>query len=255
MTIRLGHRRATRVAAAVLVGLLSVTGLASCTGGSDDSVTSNKELDDDDDGEVSPQEVMEGAKRHLDETSGITVELSTGDDPGVDFLSAATGTIVAEPPAFEGTVSGRVSGFEASSINVVSTGGTLYVEAPVVGWTDDYQPAELCAPDPALLLDPDTGVGNVLTSSEDLEEGDTERGGQDNKVVLTTFTGTAPGDAIRELLPCAEDDSYDVRYRVDSDGKLQSVDMTGAFFPDSEPVTYAIEVTGYDVTKDISAPQ
>jgi lipoprotein LprG len=255
MTIRLAHRRTTQVAAGLLTGLLSVTALASCSGDSDDSVSTNKELDADDDGEVSPEEVMEGAKLHLDETSGVSVELSTGDDPGVDYLSAASGTIVADPPAFEGTVSGRVSGFDASSINVISTDGTLYVEAPVIGWTDDYQPAELCAPDPALLLDPDTGVGNVLTSSEDLEEGDTERGGQDNKEVLTTFSGTAPGEAIRELLPCAEDDSYDVKYRVDGDGKLQSVDMTGTFFPDSEPVTYAIEVTGYDVTKDISAPQ
>lgn len=255
MTIRLAPRRTTRVAAGVLTGLLSVAGLAACSGGSNDSVTTNKTLDADDDGEVSPEEVMEGAKKHLDETSGVAVELSTGDDPGVDYLSAATGTIVAEPPAFEGTVSGRVSGFEASSINVISTDGTLYVEAPVVGWTDDYQPAELCAPDPALLLDPDTGVGNVLTSSEGLDEGDTERGGQDNKEVLTTYSGTAPGDAIRDILPCAEDDSYDVKYRVDSDGRLRSVDMTGTFFPDSESVTYAIEVTEYDVTKDISTPR
>jgi lipoprotein LprG len=255
MTIRLAHRRTTRVAAGVLTGLLAVTGLAACSGGSDESPSSNKELDADDDGEVTPEEVMEGAKKHLDETSGVTVELSTGDDPDVDYLSAATGTIVADAPAFEGTVSGRVSGFDASGINVISIDGTLYVEAPVIGWTDDYQPDELCAPDPALLLDPDTGVGNVLTSSEDLEQGDTERGGEDNKEVLTSYSGTAPGDAIREVLPCAEDDAYDVTYRVDGDGKVRSVDMTGTFFPDSEPVTYAIEVTEYDVTKDISAPQ
>ncbi|WP_435769461.1 LppX_LprAFG lipoprotein [Nocardioides sp. SYSU DS0651] len=254
-TTGLPRRRTARLAAGVLTGMLAVTGLAACSGGSDDTVTNNQELDADDDGEVTPAEVMAGAKEHLDETSGVEVELSTGDDPGVDYLSAASGTIVAEPPAFEGTVDGRVSGFDASSINVISVDGTLWVEAPVIGWTDQYQPAELCAPDPALLLDPETGVGNVLTSSEDLEEGDTERGGQDNKEVLTTFSGTAPGDAVREVLPCAEDDSYDVTYRVDGDGRLQSMDMTGTFFPDSEPVTYVIEVTAYDVDKDISAPR
>ncbi|HWI43486.1 MAG TPA: LppX_LprAFG lipoprotein [Nocardioides sp.] len=245
----------SRVAAGLLTGLLAVSGLSACSGGGDDTVSKNKGIDADGDGKITPEEVMAAAKAELDKTSGVTVELSTGDDPGVDYLSAASGTIVADPPSFQGTVSGRISGFTASDIDVISVDGTLWVKAPVLGWTDDYQPEKLCAPDPALLLDPETGVGNVLTSSEDLEEGDTERGGADNKQVLTTFSGTAPGDAVREVLPCAEDDSYAVTYRVDKDGKLDSLDMTGTFFPKSEAVTYAIKVTAYDVDKDISAPR
>ncbi|MFD0807681.1 LppX_LprAFG lipoprotein [Nocardioides caeni] len=247
-------RRARRLAAGVLTGFLALSALSACSG-DDESPTKNDKIDADDDGDITPAEVMTAAKAILDETSGVAVTLETGDDPGVDYLSAASGTIVADPSAFEGSVSGRVSGFEASGISVVSVDGTLWVDVPIVGWTDEYQPEDLCAPDPALLIDPETGVGNVLTSSEDLEEGDGERGGTDNKLVLTPFTGTAPGDAIREILPCAEDDSYDVTYRVDGDGRLFSVQMTGSFFPDADEVTYNIEVTDYDVTKDISAPR
>ena len=250
---RPAHR--TRIAAGVLTGLVAVTGLAACSGGSEDSVSKNDKLDTDDDGSVTPEEVLAAARTQLEATSGVTVTLATDEDPGVDFLSEATGTIIADPPAFEGTVSGRVSGFDAASVDVVSVDGKLWVKVPLIGWTDQYQPAELCAPDPALLLDPETGVGNVLTSTTDLEEGDTERGGTDNKDILTTFSGTAPGDAIREILPCAEADSFPVNYKVDKDGKLVSVDMTGAFFPDSEEVTYTIGISAYDVTRDISAPQ
>lgn len=245
---------AKALATGVLTGFLALSGLTACSGG-DESPTQNKEIDADDDGTTSPAEVMAAAKAILDETSGVTVTLETADDPGTDYLSAASGTIVAEPPAFEGSVSGRVSGFEASGIAVISVDGTLWVDVPIAGWTDQYQPEDLCAPDPALLIDPDTGVGNVLTASEDLEEGESERGGADNKLVLTPFTGTAPGDAIRAILPCAEDDSYDVTYRVDPDGRVYSVEMTGRFFPGAEPMTYQIEVTDYDVTKDITAPR
>lgn len=228
--------------AAALTALIAGFGLAGCSGSDSPDASAWAEAGAE-------------AKRLLDETSGVTARLSTTDDPGSDYLSSASGTIIAEPPAFEGTVSGRVSGFEASAINVISVDGTLWVEAPVIGWTDDFKPAQLCAPDPALLLDPETGVGNVLTSSTDMSGGESERGGKDNEEIFHTYSGTASGEAIRELLPCAEGESFDATYRVDDEGYLRSAELTGVFFPDAEPVTYTIEVTDYDVEKVITAPE
>ncbi|WP_408895797.1 LppX_LprAFG lipoprotein [Nocardioides sp. R1-1] len=234
----------TRVAAGLLTALVTSVGLTACSG------------DDGGSSQATPwSEAGAKAKELLDGTSGIEVSLSTDDDPGTDYLSAATGTIIADPPAFEGTVNGRVSGFEASSIDVVSVDGTLWIEAPVLGWTDEYQPEELCAPDPARLLDPASGVSSVLTGSTDVEAGESERGGTDNKEIFHTYAGTATGDSIRAILPCAEGDAFEATYRLDDDGYLRTARLTGTFFPDSEPVTYTIDVSEYDVEKDISAPR
>ncbi|GAA4101332.1 LppX_LprAFG lipoprotein [Nocardioides kongjuensis] len=233
----------TRVAAGLLSAIVAVGGLTACSG------------DDGGSKAASWSEAGAKAKELLDDTSGIEVSLSTGDDPGTDYLSAASGTIVADPPAFEGTVAGRVSGFEASSIDVVSVDGTLWIDAPVIGWTDEYQPAKLCAPDPAKLLDPSTGVSTVLTSSTGVKAGKSERGGKDNKEIFHTYAGTATGDAIRKILPCAEGDDFEATYRLDDKGYLRTARLTGVFFKDSEPLTYTIDVTRYGVTKDISAPR
>ncbi|MCR1783302.1 LppX_LprAFG lipoprotein [Nocardioides carbamazepini] len=236
----------TRVAAGLLSALVAVGGLTACSGGGDGGGSKKAE---------SWSDTGANAKELLDGTSGIEVSLSTGDDPGTDYLSSASGTIVADPPAFEGTVAGRVSGFEASSIDVVSVDGTLWIKAPILGWTDQYQPADLCAPDPATLLDPTTGVSTVLTSSTDVKAGESERGGTDNKEVFHTYTGTATGDSIRAILPCAEGDDFEATYRLDDEGYLRTARLTGVFFKDSEPLTYTIDVTKYDVTKDVSAPK
>ncbi|MBM7519919.1 LppX_LprAFG lipoprotein [Nocardioides nitrophenolicus] len=236
----------TRVAAGLLTSVLAVAGLSACSG--DDGGGGSTKAD-------SWSDAGAKAKQLLDDTSGIEVSLSTGDDPGTDYLSSASGTIVADPPAFEGTVAGRVSGFEASSIDVISVDGTLWINAPILGWTDQYQPADLCAPDPAKLLDPATGVATVLTSSTGVKAGKSERGGTDNKEIFHTYAGTATGDSIRAILPCAEGDEFEATYRLDDDGYLRTARLTGVFFKDSEPLTYTIDVTKYDVTKDISAPK
>lgn len=236
----------SRAAAGLLSGLFAVSALTACSG------------DDGGGGGDAPSwgDASADAKKALDETSGIEVGITTGDDPGVDYLSAASGTIVADPPAFEGEVSGSVQGFAVTGVPVISVDGKLWINYALLGgWSDRFKAADLCAPDPATLLDPDTGVSTVLTSSEDVKAGESERGGEDNKEVFHTYSGTATGDAIRGILPCAEGDAFDATYRVDDDGRLRSARLTGVFFPDAEEMTYTIDVTEYDVTKDITAPE
>ena len=243
-----------RLLAAAMIGGLAATTVAACSGG-DDPVTKNKELDTDGDGTVSPEEVLAGAKQKLDDTSGVQVSLSTDDEPDDgDYLASADGVIVADPPAFEGKVAGRVMGVKASDISVVSADGTLYVQVPVLGW-QDVDPSDFCAPDPAQLLDPDKGVSPILTATEDLKEGDSELGGADNKETLTPYTGTVPGDTVRNILPCADGDSFDATYRINGDGELTEAEITGEFFPGNDSITYTIDVDEYGVEKDISAPE
>ena len=217
--------------------------LAGC--GSDNSATSGK----------SPDDVMAAAKKKLDDTSGVEVSLKASADPGSDYLKAADGTIVADPPGFDGTVAGRVSGLSDSGIHVISAGGTLWIDVPILGWTDQYQAKDLCAPDPATLLDPDSGVSDLLTSATGLKAGKSERDTSDASVVVTPYSGKESVDAIKKVLPCANGDSFDVTFDIQDDGSLRSADLTGAFFPGADPITYTIAITKYDVTKDIKAPK
>lgn len=235
-----------RVAAGLLSTLVAAGGLTACSG------------DDGGGGGDTPSwsEAGKKAKELLDGTSGVEVSISTSDDPGVDYLKSASGTIVADPPAFEGTVDGKVSGFAVSEVPVISVDGTLWINHIALGgWSDRFQPKELCAPDPALLLDATSGVSSVLTSSTDVKAGKSERGGTDNKEIFTTYEGTATGDSIRKILPCAEGDDFDATYRVDDSGHLRTARLSGTFFPDADPMTYTIDVTKYDVDKDITAPK
>jgi len=242
-----------RLAAAALVGGLTVVSVAGCSG-SDDPVTKNEDLDDDGDGEVTPEEVMAAAKATLDETSGVEISLSTDDEPDDgDYLASAEGTLIADPPSFAGEVAGRVMGAEASDVAVISVDGDLYVEVPILGW-QDLDPDEFCAPDPGGLLDPDSGVSPMLTATEDLDEGESELGGEDNEETVTPFTGTLPGDAVRNILPCAEGEDFDATYRIDADGRLTEAEITGEFFAGMDAITYVIELHEYDVEQEITAP-
>lgn len=231
--------------ALALLAVLAIATLSGCAGGgSDDSETEGK----------SPDEVMAGAKELLDGTSGVDMRLATDDEPADgDYLASAEGTITTQP-AFEGEIAGRVFGIPASNIDVIAVDGDVWVDVPIQGWTT-YDPAKFCAPDPATLLDPESGVSSVLTAATDLEAGDAERGGADNEQILTPYSGSVPGDAIRAILPCAEGDAFDATFRVDDDGYLRSVDLTGAFFPGTDDITYTIDVEQYDVERDISAPE
>lgn len=227
-----------------VLSVLALSTLTACSGDEEDPVSEGR----------SPEEVMELAREKLDETSGVELSLSTDDEPDDgDFLAAADG-VITTAPAFEGTVTGRVSGIPASGIDVVSVDGDVWVEVPIRGW-GTYDPSDFCAPDPALLLQPDSGVSAVLTSTEDLEVGESERGGEDNDQVLTTYSGTVPGDAIRNILPCSEGDEFEATYRIDSEGHLRSADLTGEFFAGTDGITYHLEVLEYDVDQDISAPE
>lgn len=238
----ISKRRLSAGSAAALL----VVSLSACSSGGDASAASEDA--------ATPAEVMSAAKSTLDATSGVELSLSTEDERADgDFLKSAEG-VITDVPAFQGTASGRFLGFDATDVEVRSVDGDFYVNAPLIGW-DIYDPAELCAPDPATLLDPDTGVSNVLVAATDLLVEDQRRAEDDNSVVVTPYTGTVPGVAVTSLLPCAPGDSFDVTFTVDDQGRLRAADLTGQFFSGGADITYTIAITAYGVSQEITAPQ
>src|SRR5689334_28905 len=150
-------RRARLLAAPVVLGL-ALAALTACS--SDDAKKGGN-----------PEDVLAAAKKTLDETSGVNVELATKDLPGgVTGITSATGTGV-HPSAFQGTFALSVNGLPADA-DVIAVNGTTYAKNSLLlpDWTE-IDPAKYGAPDPAKLMDPDGGFSGLLSAAEDVKQG------------------------------------------------------------------------------------
>jgi len=233
-------RRSLPVRAAVAALTLALT--ASACSGDDESGDDSQ----------TPEEVLAEAKTTFDETSGVRITLRTDDLPeGLEGLIGADG-VGTRAPAFDGTIKVRYAGFEPD-VPVVAVDDVVYAQLPLsTGWSD-IDPGEYGAPDPAQLMDPDTGFSSLLPATTDLEQGEQVRGGSDNRDVLTEYTGTVPGSTVENIIPTASGD-FDAAYTVSDDGELREVVLTGVFYPDSASMTYTIEFSDYGTSQDITAP-
>lgn len=201
-----------------------------------------------------PKDVLAHAKELLDETSGVELELTSSglpDGSGV-MLVGGSGTAI-HPAAFEGTLKLRAFGM-VDDAEVVAVDGKVYAKVGLLGPDfNEVDPDRMGFPDPTVLLAESGGVSDLLVETASVKEGESVRGGEDNSEVFTEYTGTLlPGD-VQRIIPSATGD-FDVRYEIDSDGRLHSAELTGEFYPGEKPVTYTIDIVKYDVEKEITAP-
>ncbi|MDO7869449.1 LppX_LprAFG lipoprotein [Nocardioides jiangxiensis] len=204
---------------------------------------------------ATPQKVMETAADKLDATSGVELLLTSAGlpDQGNGFvLVGGEGTAV-KPDAFEGTLQIKALGLSTSA-QVVATGGKVWIKNDLLGpGFKKIEPAQYGVPDPGALLAADGGVSDLIAETTQLDEGDTVRGGEDNKDVLTEYTGVLTGSQIQKVLGMGAGD-FKARYEVDSEGYLRTVELTGAFYAGEPDATYTVSLKKYDVSKEITAP-
>ena len=199
-----------------------------------------------------PTAALDTAGQKIEDTSGLSLDLTTGDLPGgVQGVKGAQGTVT-DTPAFDGTLTVSIAA-GAFPVPVKAVGGKVYAQIPLTpGWSA-VDPADYGAPDPAQLLSADQGIPAILAATTDLQQGDQKRGGKDNKEVLTTYTGTVPGSAVGHLIPGAEGD-FQATYAIADNGELRSADLTGVFYPGHPALTYALGLDDYGTTLDVTAP-
>jgi lipoprotein LprG len=235
-----------RLLVAPLVLGLALGGLTACT---DDSKDGGDGGD-----KASATDVLAAAKKTLDDTTGVNISMTTGDLPkGVTGITAADGTGI-HPSAFEGTFKLSVSGLPADA-DVIAVGGKTYAKNSLLlpDWTE-IDPSDYGAPDPAKLMDPDGGFSGLLAAAADVKTGDSVRGGESNKEILTEYTGTISSDAVAALIPAAEGD-FSFTYTISDDDQLREAVLKGAFYgEDNGEVTYTLTLDAYGTQKDITAP-
>ena len=217
----------SRLVAAATTALFAVPSLAACSG--DESGPAD---------DTPPEEVLAQASDTLSETKGVYLNLAASALPeGVSGIARAAGTVT-NAPAFDGSITVVFAG-QTVDVPVISVDGKVFAQLPFTeGAWDKVNPKEYGAPDPT---DPP-------------EAGESVRGGSDNSEILTTYSGTLPGDAMDAIIPSSSGDSFDVEWQINDDGELTKAAMTGVFYPQTEPMTYTVEFTDYGTTKDITAP-
>ncbi|MDT0187198.1 LppX_LprAFG lipoprotein [Microbacterium sp. ARD31] len=233
------HRRLAATASV----LLSLPALAACSGDSGGAAEDGRSAED----------VLAEAATKLTETSGVELDLSTGTLPeGVSGIAKAAGTVT-QAPAFEGSITVVFAG-QTAEVPVIAVDDKVYAQLPFTqGAWDTVNPKEYGAPDPSQLVGED-GFAGLLGLTESPEEGESVRGGDNNTEVLTTYSGTVPGDAMDAIIPSSAGDSFDVEWQVNDDGELRKATLTGVFYPRSDPMTYTVEFDGYGAEKEITAP-
>ena len=200
----------------------------------------------------SPEEVLAAAKTTLDETPGVELALSTESLPdGVTGITGAAGTLTSAP-AFEGTITVDLAG-AGIEVPIVAVDDEVYARLPLTPGFQNLDPADYGAPDPSQLLDPEDGVSALLTETADVVEGETVRGGVNNDEILTEYSGTVTDAVMTNIIPSAEG-TFDVDYTVSEDSELRKAVLTGVFYPDSEEMTYTVDLEDYGTERDIVAP-
>lgn len=227
-------RRLTRAVAVLAVLGTVVTG---CTSGGSSSST------------LTASQRLSQAKHDFDRAKFIHITLNATtlptDLPAALQSADGTGT---HAPAFTGTVEVR-TGLTITA-PVVAVNDTVYAKFPFAGWTR-LDPAKYGAPDPANLLDRQSGVSALLVETQQPKRTGSRRSGHE---VLSTISGTLPGQAVHRLFPSSGGADFTVVYTLSSDNHLTGMTITGPFYAGHSDATYKLDLDTHATPVTIRAP-
>jgi hypothetical protein len=228
-----------RTAAPLLaLALLAVPGLTACGGGSSDT--------------DSAADLLADAKQTLDETETLHFVLGSEGAPEVGTELVGGEGDIARPASFEGTLQVLAMG-STLDLAVVSVDGTVYAQLPFTSGFSVVDPAQFGFGDPGALIDPETGISQLLAEAENAELGEERRVEGD---VVREVTADLPGELVEQILT-SEDPSRSVQARfsiaVDS-GELLRAELTGPFFSAEDDATYTLELSDFGADVEITAP-
>lgn len=199
-----------------------------------------------------PAQEMAAVKAKFDKTSGVHFVLTGKDVPASGTRVFGAEGDLTRAPAFDGKVTVHVMGI-TTDVPVRSVGGAVWAQIPLTtGWSK-IDPATYGVPDPAALISPTNGLSTMLTKTTGLQRGKSVRGGEGNRQILTTYTGTLNGDLAKALLTSIKGDLA-ATYTVTDTDELSSAVLTGDFYGDGKTETYTVTVSGYGLNKTITQP-
>jgi hypothetical protein len=203
-----------------------------------------------------PQEsagdLLERARTTLEEAQTAHFVLDSDGAPSTGTALAGGEGDIARPASFSGTLSVTALG-AAIDVDVISVDGTVYAQLPFAQSFSIVDPAQFGVGDPGALLDPDTGISQLLTGAQDAELGEEKR--VDGEVVREV-TASLPGDLVAQVLT-SKDPAQAVQARMSiatDSGELRRVELTGPFFAVDSDGTYTLALSDFGADVEITAP-
>jgi hypothetical protein len=231
-----------RTAAPLLaLALLVVPALTACGGGSEDAGDPEAATD-----------LLAQAKETLDGTDSLHFVLSSENAPDTGTELVGGEGDIARPESFQGTLKVLAMG-STLDLAVVSVDGTVYAQLPFATGYSVVDPAQFGFGDPGALIDPETGISQLLGSAESAELWEERR--VDGEVVREV-TAELPGELVEQILT-SEDPTRAVQTRFSiavESGELLRAELTGPFFTATDDATYTLELSDYGADVEITAP-
>ncbi|MGY1914099.1 LppX_LprAFG lipoprotein [Blastococcus sp. SYSU DS0973] len=202
--------------------------------------------------EESAAELLDRAKQTLDEAESAHFALDSEGAPSTGTVLVGGEGDIARPASFQGTLQVLALG-STLDLEVVSVDGTVYAQLPFTSGFGVIDPAQFGLGDPGALLDPETGISQLLAEATSAELGEERR--VDGEVVREV-TAELPGDLVEQVL-ASEDPSQPVQARFSiapDSGELRRAELTGPFFAAGEDATYILELSDFGADVEITAP-
>lgn len=221
--------------------LLLIFGLtiSACSGGGDSG---------------SATEQLQSAAKTLTDAEAIELDLSATSLPaGQRGLLSAIG-VGNHSPAFQGEVK-AVAGGVTIGAEVIAVDGKVWAKTGFSPTFLPLDPKQLGAPDPAKLIGTADEPG--FTAWFGLTESPKSDGkSRDGENVYTKITGKIPGEQIKRLLPSADAKTeFAVVYRLNEDGQLHDMKVTGPFYgADVDDVAYTLKAKPAAEAVTVEAP-
>lgn len=234
-----------RLLAMMAMALLLPLLLTACMGDDDGSEAS---------GDVSPDEVLQGASERWAETQSAHFELTVDgeaflDDARTIKLQSAEGD-VKRPDSVTATAKIDVDPLVVD-VNLIAVGGQVYMTNFISG---DWEKApEDFSYDPSILFSDSEGIGPILTQLQSPAlDGEEEVGGRQAHVV----TGTVDAATVEDVTAGAIlGESIDVRLWVDQEtSDILRVSLTEPEGVSDSPATWNLELRDHDEDVTIEAP-
>jgi lipoprotein LprG len=202
--------------------------------------------------EESAGDLLSRAKTTLDEADSAHFVLTSENAPTSGTALVGGEGDIARPSSFEGTLKVLAMG-STVDLEVVSVDGTVYAQLPFTSSFSVVDPAQFGFGDPGALLDPETGISQLLAEAESAELGEERR--VDGEVVREV-TAQLPGDLVEQVLTSADPSTpVDARFSIASEsGELRRAELTGPFFSADDDATFILELSDFGADVEISAP-
>ena len=226
-----------RVVALLALALLAGPLLAGCGGSSSSE---------------SAPELLAHAKRTLDaaDTAHFVLDSEGAPTTGTNLVGGEGD--IARPASFEGTLKVNALG-SALDLKVISVAGTVYAQLPFTSSYSVVDPAQFGFGDPGALLDPDTGISQLLAKAESAKLGEEKRVGGE---VVREVTAQIPGDLVGQILTSKDPSQpVDARFSIATKtGELRRAELTGPFYEAGQDATFTLQLSDFGADVQISAP-